>query len=284
MYFCIWDIKTANVGKNMKKQLLDNAPSMGLTLINASIRDKGFSEQTLLLIDNYITDILNGKTNLTQFNQSEHAGLCCAGEVLIGAYIVCNYARTSLEASCDVATGQTGPANWEIDERQEKMVQQWAEAKQCWFPNAIPYIESEYGEMIAEGAEAKVYYKDGDTSVIKVRTSIYATLGRALESIVLHNALFPETPMNVIGFTRDTHGLFRAILTQPYISCMRLATQQEIDDMVAAKGFHDNYDGQGVNYIGERLCLEDMHPANVFIDTVSNTPICIDCIVKFIRR
>ena len=204
--------------------------------------------------------------------------------MLIGAYIVCHYARTSLEASPDVATSQASPANWEIDALQEKMVQQWAEAKGCWFPHAEQDIESEYGTMIAEGAEAKVYYKEGDTSVIKIRTSIYATLGRALESIVLHNALFPETPMNVIGFTRDPHGLFRAILTQPYIGCRRLATKLEIDEMVAAKGFRDNYDGQGINYIGVRLCLEDMHPANVFIDTVSNTPICIDCIVKFIRK
>ena len=257
---------------------------MSLELINRSIRNSDFSEQTLLLMDNYINNILNGKTNLTQFNQPEHAGLCLAGEMLIGAYIVCNYARTSLEASTDVAASQAGPANWEIDEWQEKMVQRWAEAKRCWFPNAEQDIESEYGAMIAEGAEAKVYYKEGDTSVIKIRTSIYATLGRAMESIVLHNTLFPETPMNVIGFTRDAHGLFRAILTQPYIGCRRLATQQEIDDMVAAKGFRDNYDGQGVNYIGERLYLEDMHPANVFIDTVSDTPICIDCIVKFVRK
>jgi len=76
--------------------------------------------------------------------------------------------------------------------------------------------------MIAKGAEAKVYYKSGDTSVIKERTSIYATLGKAMEAIVLHNALFPETPMSVIGFTRDSDGLFRIILTQPYIACQRL--------------------------------------------------------------
>ena len=138
--------------------------------------------------------------------------------------------------------------------------------------------------MIAQGAEAKVYYKDGDTSVVKVRTSIYATLSRALESIVLHNTLFHETPMNVIGFTRDADGLFRSISTQPYIGCKRLATKEEIDQMVAEKGFKDNLDGRGVNYIGERLHLEDMHPANVFIDMISNTPVCIDCIVKFIRR
>ena len=47
---------------------------------------------------------------------------------------------------------------------------------------------------------------------------------------------------------------------------------------------NDNSDGKGVNYIGERLHLEDMHPANVFVDNVSDTPVCIDCIVKFIRN
>ena len=57
----------------------------------------------------------------------------------------------------------------------------------------------------------------------------------------------------------------------------------EIDDMVAAKGFRDNWDGQGVNYISDRLALEDMHPANVFIDVVTEKPICIDCIVKFVK-
>ncbi|SDQ58546.1 hypothetical protein SAMN04487826_2092 [Prevotella sp. khp1] len=50
--------------------------------------------------------------------------------------------------------------------------------------------------------------------------------------------------------------------------------------MVMTKGFRDNWNGQGVNYNSDRLALEDMHPANVFIDEISNKPICIDCIVK----
>jgi len=53
--------------------------------------------------------------------------------------------------------------------------------------------------------------------------------------------------------------------------------------MVAAKGFRDNWEGQGVNYISDRLVLEDMHPANVFIDALSKKPICIDCIAKFVK-
>ena len=88
--------------------------------------------------------------------------------------------------------------------------------------------------------------------------------------------------MNAFGFTRDSDNLFRIVLTQPYVRCLRLATKQEIDVLVAEKGFRDNGDGQGVNYTSDRIALEDMHPANVFIDEVSSKPICIDCIVKFI--
>jgi len=137
--------------------------------------------------------------------------------------------------------------------------------------------------MIAKGAEAKVYGKTGDISVIKLRASIYAILERALEAIALHNYLFPETIMRVTGFTRDSDGLFRIILTQPYVECQRLATREEIDAMVALKGFVSNGDTSGVNYESQRLHLEDMHPANVFIDSLSSKPVCIDCIVKFVR-
>lgn len=250
-----------------------------------AISAEGFSERTVEIIDNYTQQIVNGKEDLTQFNQAEHAGLCSAGETLIGAYIVCDYAKSSLAASKDAGAGEVAsPASWQIDPEQERLVELWAKAKGVWFPNAQEDIESEYGPMIAQGAESMVYYKEGDTSVVKIRTSIYATLGRAIESIVLHNTLFRETPMIVIGFTRDKDNLLRTICTQPYVGCKRLATKEEIDQMVAQRGFRDNNNGNGVNYIGDRLHLEDMHPANVFIDTISETPICIDCIVKFIRR
>lgn len=256
-----------------------------LQQIYTAIDKDGFSAHALLLIDNYTNDILNGRTNLSKFNLQEHAGLCSADSVLIGAYIVACYARASLESGGDAPAsqggGSVGITNWEIDARQEELVQQWAVAKKLWVADSERILTRSFGPMIAQGAEAKVYYKAGDEAVIKERTSIYSTLGKAFESIALHNYLFPETIMRVIGFTRDSDGLFRTILTQPYIECARLATKAEIDEMVAAKGFADNWDGRGVNYIGERLHLEDMHPANVFIDRISGKPICIDCIVKF---
>ena len=256
---------------------------MRLEQIYGIIAKEGFTDIVLQEINDYINSIQNGTEDFPRFNLSEHAGLSKGGAPLIGASIVACYATASLTASSNAEGRQGSPANWEIDEKQEQLIEQWAKAANLWEDNSEQFLIEEFGPMIAQGAEAKVYYKDGDTSVIKERCSIYSTTQKALDAIVLHNVLFPETAMKVIGFTRDSDGLMRIVLTQPYVNCLRLATKEEIDDMVAAKGFRDNWDGQGVNYISDRLALEDMHPANVFIDKVTGNPICIDCIVKFVK-
>jgi hypothetical protein len=253
-----------------------------LNNIYAAIAAEGFTAETLQMIDNYANDIQNGREDFSRFNLSEHAGLCKGGSPLIGASIVACYASASLRASCDAEGREGSPANWEIDELQEKLIEQWAKAANLWEDDSEHILTAEFGPKIAQGAEAKVYYSDGNTSVVKERTSIYSTWQKALEAIALHNYLFPETAMKVIGFTRDSDSLMRIVLTQPYVTCLRLATKEEIDDMVAAKGFRDNWNGEGVNYISDRLALEDMHPANVFIDVITGKPICIDCIVKFV--
>ena len=248
------------------------------------IDQEGFSNLAIQAINNYVNDILDGTEDFPRFNLSEHAGLCTSGAPLIGASIIACYATASLTASRNAEGGPgSSPANWEIDERQEQLIEQWAKVVDLWVEDSERILTDTFGSKIAQGAEAKVYYHEGDTSVVKERASIYSTTQKALDAIVLHNYLFPETAMKVIGFTRDSDGLLRIILTQPYVICLRLATKDEIDEMVAAKGFRDNWNGQGVNYISDRLALEDMHPANVFIDEITSSPICIDCIVKFVK-
>jgi hypothetical protein len=254
-----------------------------LEIIYAAIAAGGFTIETLQMINNLTNDIQYGRKDFNGFTLPEHAGICKGGAPLIGASIVAGYARRSLETGGNAEGGQgSSPANWQIDEAQERLIEEWARANGLWFEHSENIIEKNFGPMIAQGAEAKVYYKEGDISVAKERASIYSTTNKALDAIALHNYLFPETAMKVIGFTRDSDGLFRIVLTQPYIRCQRLATKEEIDKMVADKGFRDNYEGQGVNYISDRLALEDMHSANVFIDELTGKPTCIDCIVKFV--
>ena len=247
------------------------------------LSNSSFSADALQVINSFVNDIQNGREDFSRFNLSEHAGLCKGGPHLIGASVIACYATASITTSRNASGSQGSPANWEIDAHQERLIEQWAKAANLWEDDSEQILISEFGPKIAQGAEAKVYYSDGSPSVVKERTSIYSTWQKALDAIVLHNTLFPETAMKVIGFTRDNDGLMRIVLTQPYVNCLRLATKAEIDEMVAAKGFRDNWEGQGVNYISDRLALEDMHPANVFIDALTKKPICIDCIVKFVK-
>ena len=93
-----------------------------------AIDANGFKESTLKLIDEYINDIENGRANFSRFNEQEHAGLCKAGAPVIGASVVASYARRSITASCDAEGREGGPFNWEIDEKQEQMLEQWARA------------------------------------------------------------------------------------------------------------------------------------------------------------
>ena len=267
--------------------------NMRIEHIFGMIAKEGFTDITLHEISNYIKDIQNGTEDFPRFNLSEHAGFCTAGAPLIGASIIACYATASLTAGSN-AEGCEGQCKSRAEISSLDLCRdaacarsteqgEWAKAANLWEDDSEQILTEEFGPKIAQGAEAKVYYKEGNTSVVKERTSIYSTWQKALDAIVLHNCLFPETAMKVIGFTRDSDNLMRIVLTQPYVNCKRLATKDEIDDMVAAKGFRDNWNGQGVNYISDRLALEDMHPANVFVDVVTDKPICIDCIVKFVK-
>jgi hypothetical protein len=90
--------------------------------IYAAIAAECFTDQTLQMIDNYANDIQNGREDFFRFNLSEHAGFCKGGTPLIGASIVACYATASLRASCDAKGRPGSPANWEIDERQERLL------------------------------------------------------------------------------------------------------------------------------------------------------------------
>ena len=63
-----------------------------LQKIYDAIAAEGFSAGVLAMIDKYANDILYGTASISRFNLSEHAGVCTAGTVLIGASVVAGYA------------------------------------------------------------------------------------------------------------------------------------------------------------------------------------------------
>lgn len=147
----------------------------GFQDIYEAIDKEGFVLSTLRLVDDLVNEIQNGTTNFPRYTIPEHAGLCKAGSALIGASIIASYARASLATGGDAECGQNGPSNWQVDELQECLIEQWAKASRLWVENSDEILTGAFGPMIAQGAEAKVYYRSGDTSVVKERASIYST-------------------------------------------------------------------------------------------------------------
>ena len=106
---------------------------VGIGQIFDKINHDGFVGTTIRLIDNYINNIQNGRTDFPRFTQPEHAGLCTAGAPLIGASIIASYATASLTASGNATGSQEDlPNRWELDQRQEQLIEQWAKAAQLW--------------------------------------------------------------------------------------------------------------------------------------------------------
>ena len=96
--------------------------------IYEAIAKDGFVDSTLHAIEELVNQIENGSTDLPRFNLREHSGVCKAGPALIGATIVASYAERSLTAGGHAGSGQGSPSNWEIDELQEKLIEQWAKS------------------------------------------------------------------------------------------------------------------------------------------------------------
>ena len=87
--------------------------------------------------DSFIKEIQDGTEDFPRFNLSEHAGFCTAGAPLIGASIIASYATASITASCNAEGCEGSPANWQIDECQEKLIEQWARAANLWEDDSV---------------------------------------------------------------------------------------------------------------------------------------------------
>ena len=134
------------------------------------------------------------------------------------------------------------------------------------------FIDSEL--YLTEGGEAKVFLSVDGTHVIKINDGVYYnTWLDFLNSLCIHNLLFPETSYELIGFSLKDE-LF-AIVKQNFILSNEVVDLNEVEMILNTNGFLkikklDYYNQE----IGIRL--EDIHDENVikqngvyfFIDTV----------------
>ena len=160
-----------------------------------------------------------------------------------------------------------------IDKRNQEdreSLEKFAKEQGKWVNDVDTKLEKKYGKRIGHGSEAWVYRKGKDT-VIKSRSLTgYETIQDALRSIELHNKLFPETAMKVVGFG-ESDGEFTVILEQSFVEGA-FATNEDIAAFIKEK-FKDTKEDPSVegntSYKNNKYLLQDLKPQNVIVKVVN---------------
>ncbi|MET0298142.1 MAG: hypothetical protein ABW036_00230 [Flavitalea sp.] len=184
----------------------------------------------------------------------------------------CTAARNLLCASFSTSTSPKTDFEGQLifKKEQEQQLVKFATDNGLWL-NGIP-SDSTY---LTRGGESKVYLKTDNRYVIKVNDAVYyATWLDYLNSLLLHNVLFPVTRYELLGLLKESEQLF-LVLEQPYIMSEGLASLDDIKTILQVNGFQNT---RRQDYFNPQLglILEDMHDENVimnggapfFIDTV----------------
>jgi hypothetical protein len=178
-----------------------------------------------------------------------------------------------IQTACSYLKGSEGAGKMAQDQQQlkeqeaEKLIQ-FAEANNLW----VESINIE--NYVSQGAEQKVYLKDGAT-VLKLNDAIYyASWVDYFHNLLLNNLFFPDTAYKLLGFYKDQDVIY-AVVEQPFVKATGKTDLTLVKTFLENNGFRNR---KNHDYYNEDLCLilEDLHDENVltqngmlyFIDTV----------------
>ena len=140
--------------------------------------------------------------------------------------------------------------------------------------NGLLIGKSDLGVFITSGAEQRVFYKEGDTMLLKVADAIfYVSWEDYLNNLLLHNYFFPDTAYTLIGFLDDDK--LHAVVKQQIVLLTEKTNLDVVKNHLLANGFvHKKSNDYYHPYLG--VILEDLHDENVltsngvlfFVDTV----------------
>ena len=178
-----------------------------------------------------------------------------------------------IQTTCSYLKGSQRTSSMAKDQQQHKEEEtksliQFAEDNKLWVENINIDL------YVSQGAEQKVYLKDGST-VLKLNDAIYyASWVDYFHNLLLNNLFFPDTAYQLLGFYKDLDVLY-AVVEQPFVKANEKTDLNTVKAFLENNGFinkknHDYYNKE----LG--LILEDLHDENVltqngmlyFIDTV----------------
>ena len=243
--------------------------------INQRIWEHGFSTSNINDLSKIAEDIKNGAAVFERIPQAQQSGLSKGSEILCAASVICRGCpRTESE------TRQVFDTDDLIGEGriQEHLVETWARLSGKWIEHPEAYLDN-LCHLQDNGTESVVYFNIEDRIVYKlISLKHYNVLRLALDRIIIHNAIFPETCLTVIGFARDIRGNFVVVVKQPYVVGIPI-TQDERMKFMHDLGFEDagmDY-GMQLNYKTPELYIGDLNEYNALKGEYGLHVIDADC-------
>lgn len=237
------------------------------------IIESGFTSDGLNQLENYAEQFDEGKILYKRFSQAEQHG-CSAGGC---THVIATLLSGSENSTSGYVEGGFPDLKTELQfaKKQTETIKCWARKQGVWIENPEVLLSQKVGDIIAEGGEAKVY--DGGTNVIKsIGLDYFIHPIFALDRITLHNTLFPETKLKVIGFG-ENNGEFKIIVEQPFIIGYAV-NDQEIRDFLEKLGFK-LHNAKNWTYYTKDIYLSDMHDENI-VKSKNGTFFVLDCDIR----
>jgi len=243
----------------------------------ASVRDiieEGFTPAGLQNLDSYAEQFISGRLVYQRFSSREQHGCSAGGAANVIATILAGAEdRTDSNASSFFNEFQR---ERQRAAQQEATIEQWAKAVGCWTEQVDESLHRSFGDEIAEGGEA-IVYDHGATLVKSIGLDYFIQPIFALDRIALHNAYFPETRLNVLGFGRNLKGEFKIICEQAFVAGSHIS-DEEIAEYMRCMGF-ELKNPRNWTYTTPEIYLSDMHDENV-IRSLTGAICVVDCDIR----
>ena len=229
--------------------------------LNQAIWDSGFTTQTLTALTILAQEVNHGTTLFERIPQAQQPGLSKGSSILTSAGLICRGCPGTESEVREIYHTDDLIGEGRI---QERLVEVWARITGCWYESPDLYLSS-LSDIKDYGTESVVYF-DVDNLVVRKLISLkhYNVLRLALDRIIIHNAVFTDSAMKVLGFGRNEDGQFVIVIEQPYCAGT-VVSEQERRDFMYAMGFEDagsDY-GMHLNYRSSSLYIGDLNDYNV---------------------
>ena len=164
---------------------------------------------------------------------------------------------------------------------EQELLGSWAERDGCWKDFADGFLQKNGARFLSSGSEARVYLKNG--YVYKtIDWNHYGTMAKVLDRISIHNAFFPETKMEVLGFgmrddAEDNRG-FCVIVKQPFVVGEIPSGPEEVHTAMKESGIDLPSFASAWCFLDkkENILLYDLHDQNIVVDKYGNVQV-FDC-------